>query len=67
MTCSVYYTYRLKSLKDELQKLEARLVSSERNAASLDAQRKAALADKGRLNKQVCIISCHVLTKCLTD
>jgi len=60
MTCSVYYTYRLKSLKDELQKLEARLVSSERNAASLDAQRKAALADKGRLNKQVCIISCRV-------
>ena len=64
MTCSVYYTYRLKSLKDELQKLEARLVSSERNAASLDAQRKAALADKGRLNKQV---FCCVLTECLID
>ena len=58
--CSTYHTCRLKSLKDELQKLEGRLTSSERNAASLDAQRKAALADKGRLNKQVRIVSCRL-------
>ena len=45
--------FRLKSLRDELDKLEDKLKLAERNVTSLEAQRKAAVADKGRLSKQV--------------
>ena len=46
-------------MRDELDKLEDRLKLAERNATSLEAQRKAAVADKGRLSKQV---TCQHLT-----
>ena len=52
--CSHITSYhRLKGLRDELDKLEDKLKMAERSTTSLEAQRKAAVADKGRLAKQV--------------
>ena len=50
--------HRLKTLRDEFDKLESRLSAAERNAASFDAQRKAALSDKHKLQKQVTLSWC---------
>ena len=49
--------YRLKEVRDALERMEAKYNASERNAASLDAQRKSAIVEKNKYQKQViCII-----------
>ena len=47
--------YRLKELRSENDRLEGRATAAERNATSLDAQRKTAVADKAKFQKRVCI------------
>lgn len=44
---------RVKALKDDSEKLQGQLNIAERNAASMDAQRKSAIAEKAKLAKQV--------------
>ena len=44
---------RLKELKAENDRLEGRAMAAERNATSLDAQRKSAIAEKATLQKRV--------------
>ena len=60
--------HRLKGLRDEVDKLEDRLKMAERNVTSLEAQRKAAVADKGRLSKQVTcpllMFECELICAC---
>ena len=53
----VYFTIcRLKELRAENDHLEGRATAAERNATSLEAQRKSAVADKAKFQKRVCII-----------
>ncbi len=47
------YTHRLKALREDVEKLQSQLNVAERNASSLDAQRKSAITDKAKLAKQV--------------
>ena len=55
--------FRVKELKEELEVTRGRLNSAERNVASMDAQRKAALTDKIALTKQVSFC-CHLRRGC---
>ena len=45
--------YRLKELKDELESMKGRVNAADRAAASMEAQRKSAVADKATFAKQV--------------
>lgn len=45
---------RVKELKDEMETLKNRATAAERNAAAMDAQRKAAMAEKSAFVKEVC-------------
>ena len=44
----------MKELKDELEAMKNRVAAAERNATSMDAQRKAAVAERASLQKEVC-------------
>lgn len=48
---------RVKALKEALDLMEARAIAAERSTQSLDAQRKSALAEKNKLQKQVSFLS----------
>ena len=48
------YPCRLKELRAENDRLEGRASAAERNATSLEAQRKSAIAEKSKLQKRVC-------------
>ena len=43
----------MKELKAENDRLEGRAMAAERNATSLEAQRKSAVAEKAKLQKRV--------------
>jgi hypothetical protein len=45
----------MKELRAENENLEGRCAAAERNAASQEAQRKTAVADKAKFQKRVCI------------
>ena len=47
---------RLKELRAENDRLEGRATAAERNATSLDAQRKTAVAEKSKFQKRVCTL-----------
>ena len=47
---------RLKACKEERDRFETQLTAEERSNTSLDAQRKSALADKNRLQKEVSLV-----------
>ena len=49
----IFTLTRLKTCKEERDRFETQLTASERSNTSLDAQRKSALADKNRLQKEV--------------
>ena len=55
---------RLKELKAENDRLEGRASAAERNAASLDAQRKSTMAEKTKLQKRVCLIASKINCLC---
>ena len=48
-----YTIYRLKELRAENDQLEGRATAAERNAASFEAQRKTAVAEKTKFQKRV--------------
>ena len=53
---SLYFAIcRLKDLRAENDSLEGRAIAAERNATSLEAQRKTAVADKAKFQKRVCV------------
>lgn len=45
----------MKELKEELEAMKNRVLVSERSAASSEAQRKAAYAEKSAFTKEVCV------------
>ena len=49
----LYTVYRLKELRAENDQLEGRATAAERSAASNEAQRKTAVADKAKFQKRV--------------
>ncbi len=49
----IFTLTRLKTCKDERDRFETQLTASERSNTSLDAQRKSALAEKNKLQKEV--------------
>ena len=48
-----YTIYRLKELRAENDQLEGRAAAAERSAASFEAQRKTAVAEKTKFQKRV--------------